>query len=344
MSQATDQLQTTLSTAQSQIAEAKTIHDLHNLRSHLIGKKSVINDLMKTLSTLPTAERPAFGKQINDVKVAIEQLLADAETRINDSQYAEKLQSLSFDYTMPGRSFARGALHPLTVVQQQVEDIFLGMGYQIAEGPDVDDDFHNFDALNTPADHPSRNLEDTFYIENNILLRCHTSTVQVRTMEKYKPPIKIISLGRCYRNDKFDATHSPQFTQVEGLVVDEGISFADLQDTINIFVKRMFGNDCQSRFRPHFFPFTEPSAEVDISCFACGGTGCPTCKGSGWIELAGAGMVDPNVFEILGIDSERYTGFAFGAGIERMAMRRYRIPDIRLLYENLLNVDFLKSL
>jgi len=341
---ASDKLREILQEAKTQCSQAKTPNDLLNLRSHFIGKKSVIGDLMKTLGTLPPEERPAFGKQINDVKVEIEALLQQAQDRIESTKYAEILQAAPFDYTMPGRTFTLGALHPLTVVQQQMEDIFISMGYQIAEGPDVDDDFHNFDALNTPPDHPARNLADTFFIAEGVLLRTQTSTVQVRVMEKYKPPIKIISLGRCYRNDKFDATHSPQFSQIEGLVVDEGVSFQDLQDTINIFVKKMFGEGTKSRFRPHFFPFTEPSAEADVSCFVCGGAGCPTCKGTGWIELGGAGMVDPNVFDILGIDSEKYTGFAFGCGIERIALRKFSIPDIRLLYENYINIDFLKSM
>jgi len=335
----TQQLHEILQLAQTQCESAQTPNDLLNLRSHFIGKKSVIADLMKTLGTLAPEERPAFGKQVNDVKVEIEALLQQAQERIESTKYAQILQTAPFDYTMPGRTLPRGALHPLTVVQQQMEDIFISMGYQIADGPDVDDDFHNFDALNTPKDHPARNLADTFFITEDVLLRTQTSTVQVRVMETYKPPIKIISLGRCYRNDKFDATHSPQFSQIEGLVVDEGISFQHLQDTVNLFVKKMFGEGTKSRFRPHFFPFTEPSAEVDVSCFVCGGSGCPTCKGTGWIELAGAGMVDPNVFDAVGIDSEKYTGFAFGFGIERVALRKYSIPDIRLLYENLINVD-----
>ena len=329
-----EQLQAILKQAEENIAKAQTFHELNNLKSRFVGKKSELNDFMKCLGSLSPEERPAFGKQINDVKVVIETCLQEAEARINSLLYEQSIKSSQFDYTMPGRPFQRGALHPLTIIQQQIEDVMISMGFQVAEGFDVEDEFHNFDALNTPKDHPARNLADTFFIENDVLLRTQTSTVQVRVMENFKPPIRIISPGRCYRNDKFDPTHSPVFHQSEALVVDENISFKDLRDTLNVFVKKLFGNDCKSRFRPHFFPFTEPSAEIDISCFNCGGKGCSTCKNSGWIEIAGAGMVDPNVFDAIGIDSEKYSGFAFGLGIDRVAMQKYHIPDIRLLFEN----------
>ena len=327
-----------LKNAEEDISEAQNQHDLNNLKSHLIGKKSELNELLKSLCTLSPEDRPILGKQVNDVKTEIEKLLKNAESRISENKYRQAIAMSSIDYTMPGRPIKMGALHPLTIVQNEIEDILLQMGYQIAEGYDVEDEFHNFDALNTPKDHPSRNLADTFYIENDVLLRTHTSTVQVRVMENYLPPIKIISPGRCYRNDKFDATHSPVFHQVEGLVVDEGISFLDLRNTINTFVRKMFGDDIKSRFRPHFFPFTEPSAEVDITCFSCNGSGCPTCKNSGWIEIAGAGMLDPNVFDILRIDKEKYSGFAFGFGIDRLTMLKFHIPDIRFLYDNVVYI------
>jgi phenylalanyl-tRNA synthetase alpha chain len=310
------ELDSILLNAEKEILEIKTQHELNNSRSHFIGKKS----------------------QLNETKEKIEQFLNIADERIKELNYLSALKTTNFDYTMPGTPSRVGALHPLTIVQQKMEDILMQMGYQIAEGFDIDDEFHNFDALNTPKDHTARNLADTFYINNDILLRTQTSTVQVRTMEKYKPPIEIISPGRCYRNDKFDATHSPVFHQIEGLVVDEGISFIDLRDTINKFVKNMFGEKIKSRFRPHFFPFTEPSAEVDITCFNCGGKGCSTCKNSGWIEIAGCGMVDPNVFDILNIDKEKYTGFAFGFGVDRITMLHYHIPDIRFLYDNLVYI------
>jgi len=333
-----EKLDAVLGKAEIEIAKAETYNDLLNLKSHFVGKKSELGDFMKTLGSLSPEERPAVGKLINDTKVAIEQLLQSAEERINSLDYEREVKAAQFDYTMPGRSYQRGALHPLTIIQQQMEDVFISMGFQVADGFDVEDEFHVFDALNTPADHPSRNLADTFYVEtsqgNGVLLTTQTSAAQIRVMENYKPPIRIISPGRAYRNDKFDPTHSPVFHQLEGLVVDENVSFKDLRDTIDIFVKKMFGHDCKSRFRPHFFPFTEPSAEIDISCFNCGGKGCSTCKNSGWIEIAGCGMVDPNVFDTLGIDSEKYTGFAFGFGIDRTAMLKFRVPDIRILFDN----------
>ncbi|MCL1826532.1 MAG: phenylalanine--tRNA ligase subunit alpha [Candidatus Cloacimonetes bacterium] len=336
-----EQLQNILKNATSEIEVAKAFHELNDLKSRYIGKKSELNGFMQQMGKLSATERPVFGKKVNDVKAAIESLLEAANERIKENIYTQSIATSSFDFTMPGRPVLMGNLHPLTIIQNQIEDIFLGMGFQIAEGYDVEDDFHNFDALNHPKDHPARNLADTFYIGKDTLLRTHTSTVQIRTMEKHKPPIKIIAPGRCYRNDKFDLTHSPVFHQTEGLVVDEGISFKDLSDTMDIFLKKLFGSEVKSRFRPHFFPFTEPSAEIDVSCVACGGNGCPTCKNSGWIEILGAGMVDPNVFDILGIDSERYTGYAFGCGIDRLAMLKYKLPDIRLLYEN--DVRFLRQ-
>ena len=336
-----EQLQAIQNNAEKQIAEVKAFHELNDLKSHYLGKKSILNEFMKKLSTLSKEERPEFGKKINDLKKKIEDLIDKATARIKENIYFQSLMSSEFDYTMPGRPINEGSLHPLSIVQNQLEDIFISMGFQVAEGYDVEDEFHNFDALNTPKDHPARNLADTFYIDNDVLLRTHTSTVQIRVMEKYKPPIKIISPGRCYRNDKFDITHSPVFHQIEGLVVDENINFQDLSFTMDTFLKKLFGPDIKFRFRPHYFPFTEPSAEIDITCFNCGGNGCPTCKCSGWIEIAGAGMVDPNVFDILGIDSEKYTGFAFGCGIDRITMLKFKIPDIRMLFEN--DIRFLRQ-
>ena len=329
-----------LKIANSDIKEVCSLHDLLLLKSRYIGKKSELNGFMQKLGTLPKDERPAFGKAVNKVKEEISTLISLREKEIIESEYQKKLESESIDITMPGIKREVGSLHPITKVMQEIEDIFISMGFEIAEGPDIEDEFHNFDALNTPADHPARDLSDTFYIDDNVLLRTQTSTVQVRVMENYKPPIKIISPGSCYRNEN-DASHSPMFHQVEALVVDENITFADLQDMLNIFVKKMFGDKIESRIRPHFFPFTEPSAEIDIVCVKCYGAGCNLCKGSGWLEMGGAGMVDPNVFDILGIDSEKYTGYAFGLGIDRIAMQKYRITDIRLLYEN--DIRFLKQ-
>jgi phenylalanyl-tRNA synthetase alpha chain len=328
------QLLDILEQAKSELSGVKSIHELNNIKSKFIGKKSQVNDFLKVLGTLSKEEKPAFGKLINDTKVAIEQLVAEAESRIDDDIYEHAIAGSQIDYTMPARPYLKGALHHITIIQHQIEDVLIQMGFQVAEGFDIEDEFHNFDALNTPKDHPARNLADTFYIRDDILLRTHTSTAQIRVMKEYRPPIKMISTGRCYRNDKFDATHSPVFHQIEGLYVDEGVSFHDLRTTLTTFAKKMFGSETKTRFRPHFFPFTEPSAELDVTCFMCRGKGCATCKQSGWIEVGGAGMVDPHVFDMLGIDSEKYTGFAFGCGIDRMTMIKFRVPDIRLLYDN----------
>jgi phenylalanyl-tRNA synthetase alpha chain len=314
--------------------------DLANIKSKYLGKKSQIMELMKTLGQIPSEERPAFGQKLNEYKSRILDLLKIQEIKIKETEYKKSLIAEAIDFTMPGRPFRRGSLHPITLAMQEIEDIFISMGFDVAEGPDVEDEFHNFDALNTPQDHPARDLSDTFYIEEDVLLRTQTSTVQIRVMENHKPPIKIISPGSCYRNEN-DASHSPMFHQVEALVVDEGISFVDLRDMLNVFVKRMFGERIESRIRPHFFPFTEPSAEIDIICVKCYGKGCNLCGGSGWLEMGGAGMVDPNVFEIVGIDPEKYTGYAFGLGIDRIAMLKYKIPDMRLLFEN--DLRFLKQ-
>jgi len=284
------------------------------------------------MKDLDASERPAFGNLLNEARQRIETLLNAKASAIKEQGWHK--DNAGIDYSMPGIPNQRGGYHPLSIVRRQIDEVFMSLGFEIAEGPDIDDEFHNFDALNTPADHPSRNLADTFYVEGGKLLRTQTSTVQIRTMEKYAPPIRIISPGRCYRNDKPDPSHSPVFHQVEALVVDKGISMSDLTDTLQNFASIMFGTKVRSRIRPHFFPFTEPSAEMDISCVVCGGSGCRVCKQSGWLEMGGAGMVDPNVFDILGIDSELYTGFAFGLGIERIAMLKYNIPDMRILFEN----------
>lgn len=326
--------------ANKNIVEIDNNHDLLQLKSKLLGKKSKINLLMKKLADLPKEERPLFGKKVNEIKKQIAELIASQESHIKSNEYSNVLRSNNIDVTMPGRRRDNGTLHPITMIWQEIEDIFLSMGFDIAEGPDIEDEFHNFDALNTPQDHPARDLSDTFYIDNNILLRTQTSTVQIRVMENHKPPIRIISPGSCYRNEN-DASHSPMFHQVEVLVVDEGVNFIDLRDMLNIFVKKMFGDKIESRIRPHFFPFTEPSAEIDIICVKCLGKGCNLCKGSGWLEMGGAGMVDPNVLEKLNIDSEKYTGYAFGLGMDRIAMLKYNIPDMRLLFEN--DLRFLKQ-
>jgi phenylalanyl-tRNA synthetase alpha chain len=295
---------------------------------------------MQKLGSLAKEERPAFGKTVNEAKQALVALLEQQEGVIKEAQYAQALASQRLDLTMPGRRRDSGSLHPITKARREIEDIFVSLGFDVAEGFDVEDEFHNFDALNTPQDHPARDLSDTFYVDGDVLLRTQTSTVQIRVMEEHQPPIRIIAPGRCYRNDN-DASHSPAFHQVEALVVDKGVTFADLRDMLNVFVKKMFGDEIRSRIRPHFFPFTEPSAEIDMLCVNCRGEGCNICKGSGWLEMGGAGMVDPSVFESLGIDPEVYTGYAFGLGIDRIAMLKYTIPDMRLLFEN--DIRFLKQ-
>jgi len=335
-----EELKKVVVSANSEITKVASMHDLMQLKSKYIGKKSILNNFMQKIGSLSKEERPAFGQTLNLAKTQIMETISIQEEKIKELDYKNTLKSESIDLTMPGRKRATGSLHPLTKVWREIEDIFMSMGFEVAEGPDVEDEFHNFDALNTPQDHPARELSDTFYLDDDVLLRTQTSTVQIRTMEKHPLPIKIISPGSCYRNEN-DASHSPMFHQVEALLVDEGVSFADLKDMLNIFVKKMFGEKIEFRIRPHFFPFTEPSAEIDIICVKCYGDGCNLCKGSGWLELGGAGMVDPNVFKALGIDSEKYSGYAFGLGMDRIAMLKYKIPDMRLLFEN--DVRFLKQ-
>ncbi len=335
-----EELNKVVDSAKQEINNVNSMHDLMQLKSKYTGKKSILNSFMQKIGSLPKEERPAFGQTLNIAKNQITQLIADREENIKESEYNKTLKSESIDFTMPGRKRVKGSLHPITKIWREIEDIFMLMGFEVAEGPDVEDEFHNFDALNTPQDHPARELSDTFYLDNDVLLRTQTSTVQIRTMENHSLPIKIISPGSCYRNEN-DASHSPMFHQVEALFVDEGVSFTDLRDMLNIFVKKMFGDKIEFRIRPHYFPFTEPSAEIDIICVKCYGEGCNLCKGSGWLEMGGAGMVDPNVLEKLGIDSEKFTGYAFGLGIDRIAMLKYKIPDMRLLFEN--DIRFLKQ-
>ena len=286
------------------------------------------------MGKLSAEERPVVGQLANEVRAAIEEEIEKKTAELKTAALEAKLQAEKLDVTVPGDKIRVGKPHPIALVQRQLEEIFLGMGYSIADGPEVEYDYYNFQALNIPKDHPARDTQDTFYITDNILLRSQTSPVQARVMEKQKPPIKIISPGRVYRSDAVDATHSPLFHQCEGLVVDKGITMGDLKGTLEMFAQTMFGADTKIRFRPHHFPFTEPSAEVDVSCFACGGKGCRLCKGEGWIEILGAGMVHPNVLRMCGIDPEVYSGFAFGLGIERIVMLKYHIDDMRHLYEN----------
>ena len=308
--------------------------DLEQIRIKYLGKKGELTAVLRGMGALSSEERPIVGQLANEVRANIEEAIAKKSSELKEKALAEQLLRERIDVTMPGKAPAMGHIHPLTKVQRELEDIFIGMGFSIVEGPEVEYDYYNFQALNIPPNHPARDTQDTFYITDNILLRSQTSPVQVRAMEKIKPPIRIISPGRVYRSDAVDATHSPLFHQLEGLVVDKGITMGDLKGMLETFARKMFGEDTKIRFRPHHFPFTEPSAEVDVSCFVCKGKGCRVCKGEGWIEILGAGMVHPFVLSNCGIDPEVYSGFAFGLGIERIAMTRYRIDDMRHLYEN----------
>jgi phenylalanyl-tRNA synthetase alpha chain len=332
--QALDSLQAEFEEEAASVADSDS---LEALRIKYLGRKGLLAQQFRQLGQIEPEERPRVGERLNALKQSIQARLSDLEQRFQEKPTDEE----EIDLTLPGRPYSLGRKHPLLQILDEIKEIFVGMGFQIETGPEVETDYYNFEALNIPADHPSRDLQDTFYIDGNYLLRTHTSPVQIRTMESRQPPIRIIAPGRCFRNDTPDATHSPTFHQVEGLVVDEGVSFADLKGVIRAFATKLFGKDVRIRFRPSFFPFTEPSAEYDFSCVICGGKGCRVCKGSGWLEISGAGMVDPAVFGFVNYDAERYTGYAFGMGVERLAMLRYQIEDIRTFYEN--DVRFLEQ-
>ena len=308
--------------------------NLEQIKIRYLGKKGELTAVLRGMGALSAEERPKIGQLANEIRANIEEAISKKLQEAQSKALELKLRAEKVDVSVPGEALPEGHLHPLTKVQRELEDIFIGMGFSIEEGPEVELDYYNFQALNIPENHPARDTQDTFYITDNILLRSQTSPVQVRTMEHRKPPIRIISPGRVYRSDALDATHSPLFHQLEGLVVDKGITMGDLKGTLEVFAKKLFGNSTRLRFRPHHFPFTEPSAEVDVSCFVCGGCGCRLCKGEGWIEILGAGMVHPFVLSNCGIDPEEYSGFAFGLGIERIAMASLGIDDIRLFYEN----------
>ena len=308
--------------------------DTEALRVRYLGKKGELTAVLRGMGALTPEERPLVGQLANEVRAEIEAALTKRVAEEKERALEAQLTREKLDVTMPGTPARMGHQHPLTRAQREMEEIFIGMGFEIAEGPEVEYDYYNFQALNIPENHPARDTQDTFYITENVLLRSQTSPVQVRVMEKQSPPIRVISPGRVYRSDALDATHSPLFHQMEGLVVDKGITMSDLKGTLETFAKKMFGEQTKIRFRPHHFPFTEPSAEVDVSCFVCGGKGCRVCKGEGWIEILGAGMVHPFVLQNCGIDPEVYSGFAFGMGLERVTMTRYGIDDIRLFYEN----------
>ncbi len=329
-----EQLEAIRAAAKQALDTAAAEQDVEGLRVRFLGKKGELTGILKQMGGLSAEERPIVGQLANEVRADIEGAIARAKSHIKEKALAVKLAAETLDVTMPGKKQTLGHKHPLDKVLEEIEEIFLGMGYSVAEGPEVEYDYYNFEALNLPKDHPARDAQDTFYITDNILLRTQTSPVQVRVMEKQKPPIRIIAPGRVYRSDAVDATHSPVFHQIEGLVVDKNVTMGDLKGTLEEFAKRLYGEDAVVRFRPHHFPFTEPSAEMDVMCFECGGKGCRLCKGEGWIEILGCGMVHPKVLQNCGIDPEEYSGFAFGVGLERVVMRRYGITDMRLLYEN----------
>jgi phenylalanyl-tRNA synthetase alpha chain len=320
--------------ATAELSETKAAKALDALRVKYLGKKGELTAILKQMGQLTAEERPKMGQLANAIRADIEAAISEKQTELSKLALQERLSSETIDITLPGKKQELGSLHPLSIVENEIREIFLGMGFEIADGPEVEYDYYNFEALNLPPDHPARDTQDTFYITDQILLRTQTSSVQVHVMENKKPPIRVISPGRVFRSDAVDATHSPLFHQIEGLVVDKGITMADLKGTLELLMKRLYGDDCTIRLRPHHFPFTEPSAEVDVMCFNCHGKGCRICKNEGFIELLGAGMVHPKVLEGCGIDSSVYSGFAFGLGLERIVMRRYNISDMRLLFEN----------
>ena len=317
--------------AKKLIKEALDIDKLNQIRVEYLGKKGKLKNILKTLGKLSPEERKEIGQLANKIKEELESLLKERQQELKKKALQEELLKNRIDITLPPHWIESGASHPVISTLIEISETFLSMGFSIAEGPEVEKEEYNFDMLNIPKDHPARDMQDTFFLNNGDVLRTHTSPVQIRTMLKQKPPIAIIAPGRVYRKDA-DPTHSPMFHQIEGLLVDENVTFRDLKGILKIFLESVFGKDVKIRFRPSYFPFTEPSAEVDIGCTVCGGVGCRVCKGTGWLEILGCGMVDPNVFEAVGIDTDKYTGFAFGLGVERIAMLKYRITDIRLLF------------
>ena len=336
-----EQLEKIKEEALKQIAASDALEKLNDIRVSYLGKKGQLTSLLKGMKDVSPEERPKVGQMVNDARALIEGRLEEAKTALAQKAREEQLRKEVIDVTLPAKRQEEGHRHPNTIALEEVERIFIGMGYEVVEGPEVEYDEYNFEKLNIPKGHPARDEQDTFYINDSILLRSQTSPVQVRTMEQGKLPIRMIVPGRVFRSDEVDATHSPSFHQIEGLVIDKGITFADLKGTLEEFAKEMFGTETKVKFRPHHFPFTEPSAEVDVSCFKCGGKGCRFCKGSGWIEILGCGMVHPHVLEMCNIDPDEYSGFAFGVGLERIALLKYEIDDMRLLYEN--DIRFLKQ-
>ncbi|MBR3515927.1 MAG: phenylalanine--tRNA ligase subunit alpha [Lachnospiraceae bacterium] len=320
--------------ALKRIQESTDPERLNEIKVAYLGKKGELTALLKSMKDLAAEEKPKFGQMVNETRSAIEDVLEDTKKKLDNAALNEKLKKEVIDVTLPAQKPRMGHRHPNTIALEEVERIFVGLGYEVVSGPEVEKDYYNFEALNIPADHPAKDEQDTFYISGDFLLRTQTSSVQIHEMEKGRLPIRMIAPGRVFRSDEVDATHSPCFHQIEGLVIDKHVTFSDLKGTLDRFAKELFGEETKTKFRPHHFPFTEPSAEMDVSCFKCGGKGCRFCKGSGWIEILGCGMVHPHVLEMRGIDPEEYVGFAFGVGLERIALLKYEIDDMRLLYEN----------
>ncbi|MDD2958133.1 MAG: phenylalanine--tRNA ligase subunit alpha [Lachnospiraceae bacterium] len=336
-----DKLQAIVDQAMSRIQEADGLEKLNDVRVAFLGKKGELTAVLKGMKDVKPEERPLVGQMVNETRAKIEQHLEETRAKLEARARELQMEREVIDVTLPAKKNTIGHRHPNIIAQEEVERIFIGMGYEEIEGPEIEYDEYNFEKLNIPANHPAKDEQDTFYITKDIVLRTQTSPVQARTMEQGRLPIRMISPGRVFRSDEVDATHSPSFHQIEGLVIDKNITFADLKGTLEEFAKELFGEETKTKFRPHHFPFTEPSAEMDVSCFKCGGKGCRFCKGSGWIEILGCGMVHPHVFEMCGIDPKEYTGFAFGVGLERIALLKYEIDDMRLLYEN--DYRFLKQ-
>ncbi len=336
-----EKLEQILEDATQKIQESDALERLNDVRVNFLGKKGVLTSVLKSMKDVAKEERPMVGQMVNETRAKIEAHLEETKARLETAIREARMAEEEIDVTLPARRREIGHRHPNTIALEEVERIFVGMGYEVVEGPEIEYDEYNFEKLNIPANHPAKDEQDTFYINKEILLRTQTSPVQARVMEQGKLPIRMIAPGRVFRSDEVDATHSPSFHQIEGLVVDKNITFADLKGTLEEFARELFGENTKTKFRPHHFPFTEPSAEMDVSCFKCGGKGCRFCKGEGWIEILGCGMVHPHVFEMCGIDPEQYTGFAFGVGLERIALLKYEIDDMRLLYEN--DYRFLKQ-
>lgn len=329
-----EQLNAILLDAKNQVENSQSEADIEALRVKYLGKKGELTAILKQMGSLSPEERPKMGALVNEAKQELETLIAEKKTELKSAEQLKKLQEETIDITLPHKELKVGKLHPLNTVLDDMINIFQSMGFDVVDGPEVETDHYNFECLNVPADHPARDMQDTFYLAENLLLRTQTSAAQIRTMETRKPPIRVICPGRVFRADEVDATHSPVFHQIEGLVVDKGVTMCDLKGVLEQFAHEIYGSDTKVKFRPSFFPFTEPSVEVDVTCSECGGKGCRVCKGSGWIEILGAGMVHPNVLRSCGIDPEEYSGFAFGIGLDRLTTTRYKISDIRLLFEN----------